>query len=97
MLEVDKKKLERELLEKATSRTVKTVTKKYKYQDTNGGRQKVLVEENVKETFIPGDRAILLALSKKEGLIIDYGDKLKESKFIQEVDSENYNGLGEYM
>jgi hypothetical protein len=47
-----KQKLEEELLERALSKTVTVVTKKYKYKDTSTGKKKTLVDETVTEKFI---------------------------------------------
>ncbi|ALA06995.1 hypothetical protein AXI71_gp41 [Lactococcus phage GE1] len=92
-----RQKLEAELYDRALTKTIKITKKKYKYEKTEGGRQRVLDSEDITEKVIQGDRAILMALAKKENLIKDWGDEAKKQKYQQEVEADNFSGLKEFM
>lgn len=92
-----KQKLEAELYDRALTKTITVTKKKYKYEKTAGGRQRVLDSEDITEKVIQGDRAILMALAKKEKLITDWSEETKKQKFKQELDNDNFNGLAEFM
>nr|DAK55874.1 MAG TPA: hypothetical protein [Caudoviricetes sp.] len=92
-----KQKLESELLERALSKTVTVVTKKYKYQKTATGNKKTLAEEVVTEKFIQGDKNILMALAKENGLVVDVKEEINKHKLDELQSKDDLDGLGEFL
>ncbi len=92
-----KQKLESELLERALSKTVTVVTKKYKYQKTATGNKKTLAEEVVTEKFIQGDKNILMALAKENGIVVDVKEEINKHKLDELQSKDDLDGLGEFL
>lgn len=92
-----KQKLESELLERALSKTVTVVTKKYKYQKTATGNKKTLSEEVVTEKFIQGDKNILMALAKENGIVVDVKEEINKHKLDELQSKDDLDGLGEFL
>ncbi len=92
-----KQKLESELLERALSKTVTVVTKKYKYQKTATGNKKTLAEEVVTEKFIQGDKNILMALAKENGIVVDIKEEINKHKLDELQSKDDLDGLGEFL
>lgn len=92
-----KQKLEEELLKRALSKTVQVVTKKYKYKDTSTGKKKTLVDETVTEKFVQGDKAILMALAKEHGIVVDVKEEINKRKLDELRAEDDLDGLGEFL
>lgn len=92
-----KQKIEAELLERALSKTVTVVTKKYKYNKTSTGNKRTLAEEVVTEKFIQGDKAILMALAKENGIVVDVKEEISKHKLEELQAKDDLEGLGEFL